>query len=378
MKNLKYIALFLFQVSIAQQSFHNFGNVQIHDQGQMGFHIDLENDGTFNQNLGLAGFYNSVNLLTISGTQIPRFFDMDVAVIDHLYLQISTEVSNGLSYIIGDVITPRVDPNISLDFLSNSFYISEDDLRLTDGYASFNGNDSYTFPIGDDNKLRPLITPLQSNNPKFKAAYFNEDPNFPSTFSTTFNTNSSEVIINTISTEEFWDFNGTETTLVTLTWNQESIINNLTNDLMKLRVVGWSKTENKWLDLGNTNVTGDINNGTISSFEFVPDDYEIITFGALIGNDDLVTYDGFSPNNDGINDFFVIEGIELFKNKLTIFNRWGRVVYDAIDYKNTFNGVSNKKVIGTQGNKLPVGTYYYVVELTEDNKSYAGWVYINY
>ncbi|APY01132.1 gliding motility-associated C-terminal domain-containing protein [Lacinutrix venerupis] len=378
MRNLIYIALLLFQINFGQQALQNSGNIQIHDQGQIGFHIDLINNGTFNENLGLAGFYNSDNSLKISGTKTPRFFDMDIAVDDNLFLEINTEVSNGLYYIIGDIITPRTNSEISLDYLSNSFFVSEDDFRLTDGYAAITGNNSFTFPIGDDNKLRPLIIPTQNISSKFKAAYFNEDPNFPSTFLQSFNTNNSEVIISKISNEEFWDFNGTNKTLVTLTWDQESQIPLLTNDLLNLRVVGWSKAENKWLDLGNTNVTGDLNNGTISSFQFTPNDFEIITFGSLIGSDGLVVYNGISPNNDGVNETFIIEGIDLFKNELKIFNRWGRVVYDAVDYKNTFNGVSNKKIIGSQGDRLPVGTYFYILQLTEDNKTYSGWIYINY
>ncbi|MGB1210325.1 MAG: gliding motility-associated C-terminal domain-containing protein [Lacinutrix venerupis] len=378
MRNLKYIALLLFQINFGQQALQNSGNIQIHDQGQIGFHIDLINNGTFNENLGLAGFYNSDNSLKISGTKTPRFFDMDIAVDDNLFLEINTEVSNGLYYIIGDIITPRTNSEISLDYLSNSFFVSEDDFRLTDGYAAITGNNSFTFPIGDDNKLRPLIIPTQNISSKFKAAYFNEDPNFPSTFLQSFNTNNSEVIISKISNEEFWDFNGTNKTIVTLTWDQESQIPLLTNDLLNLRVVGWSKAENKWLDLGNTNVTGDLNNGTISSFQFTPNDFEIITFGSLIGSDGLVVYNGISPNNDGVNETFIIEGIDLFKNELKIFNRWGRVVYDVVDYKNTFNGVSNKKIIGSQGDRLPVGTYFYILQLTEDNKTYSGWIYINY
>lgn len=378
MRNLIYIALLLFQINFGQQALQNSGNIQIHDQGQIGFHIDLINNGTFNENLGLAGFYNSDNSLKISGTKTPRFFDMDIAVDDNLFLEINTEVSNGLYYIIGDIITPRTNSEISLDYLSNSFFVSEDDFRLTDGYAAITGNNSFTFPIGDDNKLRPLIIPTQNISSKFKAAYFNEDPNFPSTFLQSFNTNNSEVIISKISNEEFWDFNGTNKTIVTLTWDQESQIPLLTNDLLNLRVVGWSKAENKWLDLGNTNVTGDLNNGTISSFQFTPNDFEIITFGSLIGSDGLVVYNGISPNNDGVNETFIIEGIDLFKNELKIFNRWGRVVYDAVDYKNTFNGVSNKKIIGSQGDRLPVGTYFYILQLTEDNKTYSGWIYINY
>ncbi|QCE41687.1 gliding motility-associated C-terminal domain-containing protein [Psychroserpens sp. NJDZ02] len=379
MKTITYIlVLFIFQVSFAQDAFHNFGNLQIHDQGQMGFHIDLENDGTFNQNLGLAGFYSFDNSLTISGTEIPRFFDIEVAVDDHLFLEINTEVTNGVDYLIGDVITPRLNPDISLDYLNNAVYALEDDLRNVDGYASVSSNQSFVFPIGQDDKFRPLITPAQPSVVTFSAAYFNEDPNFPSTFSNSFDTNTSEGIINQVNTEEFWDFDGKDLTYVTLTWDQESQIDNLVSDLMNLRVVGWSKTENKWLDLGNSAITGDTNNGTISSVEFIPEDYDIITFGALIGSDGLNVYNAITPNGDQLNDVFIIEGVELFKNNLQIFNRWGRIVYDAENYDNSFNGVANKNVVGTQGEKLPVGTYFYVLQLTEENKSYSGWIYLTY
>lgn len=362
----------------AQTAFHNFGNAQIHDNGKIGFHTNLINDGMFNQNLGLAGFYQDTNPLTISGTEIPRFYYLEVVVDNHLFLEINTEVSHDLDYIIGDIITPRSNPEISLDYLNNAIYTLDDDLRNVDGYASATTNQSFVFPIGQDDKLRPLITPEQPTTTKYTAAYFNEDPNFPSTFSTSFNTNNSDPFINTVNTEEFWDFDGTEKTYVTLTWDSDSQINNLVTNLLNLRVVGWSIADNEWKDLGNTAFTGNLTEGTISSIEFIPNNFEIITFGALIGNDDLVVYNGISPNGDGLNDVFVMDGITLFPNHLKIFNRWGNVVYDAKNYQNDWNGVSNKNTLGYSGKKLPVGTYYYLLELPTENKHYAGWVYINY
>ena len=157
------IILLIYSTSInAQSAFHNFGNVQIHDTGEIGFHTNLINDGTFNENLGFAGFYNTTNPLSISGTQIPRFFDMDINVNDNLFLNINTEVLNSLSYTNGDIITPRVDPNISLDFLNNdAIPLLENDNSHTDGYASYFGSNQFTFPIGDNNQLRPLIIPFQ-------------------------------------------------------------------------------------------------------------------------------------------------------------------------------------------------------------------------
>lgn len=379
---MKYLSLIFFIVFIikanAQQAFHNMGNIKIHENGQIGFHTNLINDGVFNQNLGLAGFYNQNNSLSISGTSITRFFNFEVAVDDNLFLDINTEITNNLNFIIGHVVTPRDNTNISLDFLNDAFNALESNNRNTDGYSSYTGNDLFKFPIGDDDKLRPLITPAQTTNPKFSAAYFNEDPNFPSTFNNNFSTDISEEIIKKVSINEFWDFNGDAQTQVTLTWNQESAISDLIESLDNLRVVGWSLDENRWVDLGNFETTGNINTGTITSFPFIPNNFEIITFGSLIGSDGLTVYNLFSPNDDNNNDSFVIEGVDLFENTLKVYNRWGNLVYETFNYKNDWKGIANVKNILKKGEKLPAATYFYVLELPTENKNYTGWLYINY
>lgn len=378
MNKLIITLIFVTSLSGAQTAFHNFGNVQIHNGGEIGFHTNLINDGTFNQNLGFAGFFNTSNSLTISGTEIPRFFDMEVDVDDNILLEINTEVINSLFYTNGDVITPRNTPNISLDFLNDVVYLSEDNLRLTDGYASYSGNNGFIFPIGDDNKLRPLITPFQNNNPIFSAAYFNEDPNFPSTFPSDFDTSNSEGIINAVSIDEFWDFSGTKETQVTLTWDSASNIPSLVDELQNLRVVGWNISENRWLDLGNAQFTGTPNSGTITSALFIPNEYEVITFGSLIGTDGIEVFNLVTPNEDGLNDVFRIEGIELFQNNLKIYNRWGRLVYDINNYQNDWDGISNQSgIFGDRNDKLPTGTYFYVLNILEENsRSIAGYLYI--
>ena len=372
--------LFLLMVGLiwSQSEFHNFGNLQIHDNGQVGFHVNLQNDGAFNQNLGLAGFYNENNPLSIYGTEIPKFFDMEVEVPNHLFLDINTEVENSLSFISGDIITPRLNPNISLDFLNDSFYVLESDFQNIDGYSSYNGSNEFIFPIGADNKLRPLITPIQTSNLKYSAAYFNEDPNFPSTFTEGFDTENFEGILNVISDFEFWDFDGIDETIVTLTWDQSSGINNLVSNLDELRVVGWHIADEEWKDLGNSDVSGSFLSGQISSFIFNPSEYEVLTFGSLKTSDELEVYNLISPNGDGLNDVFVIDGITLFDNEVKIFNRWGNKVYEARNYQNDWNGVANTGRIFGKGERLPVGTYFYTVELKDENVNFAGWLYINY
>ncbi len=83
---------------------------------------------------------------------------------------------------------------------------------------------------------------------------------------------------------------------------------------------------------------------------------------------------GFSPNNDGINDFFVIENSQGKKINLEIFNRWGNRVYRSKEYQNTWNGRSNEGI--RIGEDLPVGTYYYIIQIAGENKR-VGYITIN-
>jgi gliding motility-associated-like protein len=69
--------------------------------------------------------------------------------------------------------------------------------------------------------------------------------------------------------------------------------------------------------------------------------------------------EGFSPGNDGVNDFLVFEKLDDYKPLgLKVFNRWGDVVYQTRDYQNDWNGNSQKEKAA-----LPDGTYYYILTL---------------
>jgi uncharacterized repeat protein (TIGR01451 family)/gliding motility-associated-like protein len=71
--------------------------------------------------------------------------------------------------------------------------------------------------------------------------------------------------------------------------------------------------------------------------------------------------DGFSPNGDGINDAFKIQGMKSTElNELIIFNRWGGVVFASPDYQNDWIGQANQGVVAIgAGQGLPDGTYFY-------------------
>ena len=55
---------------------------------------------------------------------------------------------------------------------------------------------------------------------------------------------------------------------------------------------------------------------------------------------------------------------------LNIFNRYGTIVYSKANYVNEWDGKSDN------GNELPDGTYYYVIERS-NGEAKSGWVYIN-
>uniref|UniRef100_UPI0026131A4C T9SS type B sorting domain-containing protein n=1 Tax=uncultured Aquimarina sp. TaxID=575652 RepID=UPI0026131A4C len=99
--------------------------------------------------------------------------------------------------------------------------------------------------------------------------------------------------------------------------------------------------------------------------------------------DGIEIFTGISPNGDGINDVFVIRGIENFENTVEIYNRWGVKVYSTDNYgrnDNFFRGISNGRTTVEARDELPVGTYYYVLEYildTGERKNRAGYLYIN-
>ncbi|AWG21757.1 hypothetical protein FFWV33_09490 [Flavobacterium faecale] len=366
----------------AQTAFQNTGNVQIHPNGSVGFHTNLINDGVFDKNDGLVGFYSLDNYLVVAGKNEAIFKNVEIDVFDNLYLNTSMGITNDLLFITGKVVTPRNDTTISLDFLNHQLYVGEGDANHVDGYAKVINQGEFIFPIGDDNAFRPMILPNQVANSTYKGAYFREDPNSPSTFNSSFDTESRQKSIVKVNTREFWDLDGVKETAVKLTWNIDSGINALAYSVENLRVVGWSSSLGIWFDLGNVKVTGNLDEGTIESNSFIPDDYEIITIGSDasivrgIFADSNRNY-GISPNGDGVNDTFIIKGIEYTPNNtLQIYNRWGILVYSKSGYDNSWGGFSDGRSTISASVGLPEGTYFYVLEFQAEGLSKQGYIYL--
>jgi|GEM_PF-3350326 len=88
---------------------------------------------------------------------------------------------------------------------------------------------------------------------------------------------------------------------------------------------------------------------------------------------DLFIPEGFSPDDDGRNDLFIIKGMNGRNAKLTIFNRWGNKVYFREGAELSWDGKANVNSLGHD--ILPASTYYYILEFTEGkNKLYHGFI----
>lgn len=84
---------------------------------------------------------------------------------------------------------------------------------------------------------------------------------------------------------------------------------------------------------------------------------------------DLVMPTGYSPNGDGANDDFRIQGLDAYpSNTMTVINRWGNVVYDRLNYRNDWKGEN------TEGQDLPNGTYFVILSVNNGARTLQGFV----
>ncbi|MGB3145692.1 MAG: gliding motility-associated C-terminal domain-containing protein [Maribacter sp.] len=104
--------------------------------------------------------------------------------------------------------------------------------------------------------------------------------------------------------------------------------------------------------------------------------------GIVDGNDDfptdnepmLVPAQAFTPNGDGNNDSWMVPGIDNYpNNRVSVYNRWGHLVFEANGYANDWEGFYKKN-----SEKLPQGSYLYVIDLGEGGAPLRGWIFINY
>ncbi|KQB39789.1 gliding motility-associated C-terminal domain-containing protein [Flavobacterium aquidurense] len=162
-----------------------------------------------------------------------------------------------------------------------------------------------------------------------------------------------------------------------------------------------------WIDAGNSN---SIQGNTLNAFGLALGNYTFeykitdqncprsIILNMQINDDckvlacgNVIVHNAFSPNGDGINDYFRIDSIDDItcypENNVEIYNRWGILVFETDNYNNTtnaFDGTSRGRTTVKQSDGLPTGTYFYIVNyksldgnnLLQNNKK-DGYLYLS-
>ncbi len=131
----------------------------------------------------------------------------------------------------------------------------------------------------------------------------------------------------------------------------------------------WNNLSYVWSGAG-------INSNSNEVFVFEEGNYQVVvtspegcTQNATINLSDVncIIPKGISPNGDGLNDYFVLNNLEV--NKILIINRYGQEVFThGKGYKNQWYGQDKN------GNALPSGTYFYAIETSKE--IITGWVQI--
>ena len=115
-----------------------------------------------------------------------------------------------------------------------------------------------------------------------------------------------------------------------------------------------------------------------------PDDPTVYQVVGVLAEEDIVIYNFVTPNDDGFNDYFQIENIENFPNKVQVFNKWGVQVFETTNYNpdtgNVFKGYSDARATLNRSAQLPTGTYYYIINYEREPgqmRNVGGYLYIN-
>ena len=252
-------------ITLAQESSYSLGNTFIHSEGNM---TEFNNIEFSNQN-------NGSQPGIIGGERVP-----------------------GKGY---------------FNFAAGAGWTNAQDLRCIDGYARYFGNAPFLFPIGDNGKFRPAAV---SGGSFVEASYYGVNPttaitsdirggDFPVLPGTgPFNSALKEDIITNVSEWEYWDINGTDPTIITLTWDPDSNVDDITNnDLERLTIVGWNGTQ--WevipseIDFRTVDIsdyeanfngsTPSIPEGSISTTSsLIPSDFEVYTLAASCANIEIL------------------------------------------------------------------------------------------
>ncbi len=374
-------------------NFDNRPTGKIVNDGTLYLHSNLNNDGLFSFTGKLKTSYTvfggrDKKVQQIGGSQSIEVYDV---LFDSPSSDNAMDLSNqmrvsGTANFYNGVLKIEDKEGISLIFNRGSEAINMSNDSYAEGMVTKVGNDRFVFPVGQKGYYSYVeISAPKSVFARIQSTYLSEnsDSDFPHS--------SKEALIQKINNQEYWKIetttNNTEHIVLSLGWNQETIDGTfIENGGAGLGIVRWDKDDNLWLYEGGV---VDLINKTVTIPALISK-FGVFAIGKirtdLVLKEDVVVYNAVSPNGDGDNNYLRIENIERFpNNSVSIFNRWGTLVYKTTNYGasgNVFRGVSDGRGTSNKNENLPTGTYYYILEYEvnsqngSDNIKKAGYLHL--
>lgn len=345
----------------------------IKNDGNFYIYRNFTNEGVVDFNTGSAGktIFRSSAVQKIAGSSESNFMHV---VFDNTTNGTAFELSNNIRVQgianFNDGIVNNDNFNGLFTFEPNSSHTNVGNQSFVDGEVRKEGNQAFDFPTGDAAYYRySAISSPDLQTDKYANQYYLQNSDW--TYS------HQQVAIPEISyidKEEYWRIerlDGNAQVVVTLSWNELTTDQYILDNIGDVHIVRWDSNTNSWHDEGGVI---DYVNKTIST-PTVIDRFGIFALGVVKSGIPLPScfeiFNAVSANNDGQNDFFLIECIEQFPNNVVeIYNRWGVKVFETNSYNSTtnvFNGYSDGRATINKNDKLPTGTYFYIITIRDNN-----------
>lgn len=350
--------------------FDNTETAVLYNDGDFYLQASLKNNGLFTFNeVNKTGYtiFESPQKESqrISGKQQLQFFDVlfnKTIAATGIDLKNDISISGTANFTKGVVHIDSLQG--ALVFEKSAKAINTHNGSHVNGEVEKKGKESFEYPIGDGLFYRKaVISAPKDIADNFAAKYYFKQATFGRPSS------SKAGVILDIDEKEYWTIQQNQTKndiILTLSWDANTTPNHLyTKADQNLHIVRWDEQAKMWVDQGGI---VDVTNKTVTTPTAV-DGYGIFTLATvkhdLILEGDVVIYNAVSTNGDGANDYFLIDNIQKYPNNtVQIFNRWGVKVFETKAYDttgNVFAGYSDGKGTINKNEKLPTGTYYYIL-----------------
>jgi len=300
---------------------------------------------------------------------------------------------------LGGVDADGVDFDGRMIFEKDATHELANNESFVDGKVEKIGKAEFEFPVGDNKYFRPSYhnTGLGDND-AYTTQYFNKDSDNLHSHS------SKQDGIQVINNSEYWivtQNKGTGKIVLSLSLDSSTTPTEFLNVPIdkKVVIVRWDITSNKWVNEGGEVearksyasagaeytqlIMTEVNLTEVNMTQVKGYDMFTLAIVDKVDKPELIVYNAVSPNGDGMNDTFHIKGIDKYPdNTVEIYNRWGVKVYDTNGYNesnNMFAGYSDGRATVKRGEKLPTGTYFYIIKYNNGSKviEQAGYLYIN-